>query len=116
MLTRLCSPLPCAQGMSRGLHSDLRTYDSGVPEPEPTLGEVCKTIWAMRQQLTGGLAETIVQHTHEAEQSRQHMTCPTCECLLSARAPVRRTVETMGGGVELERPDFYCWVCRRGHY
>src|SRR5947207_14139325 len=30
MLTRLCSPLPCAQGMSRCLHSDLRTYDSGV--------------------------------------------------------------------------------------
>src|SRR2546423_1214230 len=21
-----------------------------------------------------------------------------------------------GGGVELERPYFYCWVCRRGHY
>jgi hypothetical protein len=71
--------------------------ETQLPEPEPTLGEVCKTIWALRQQLTGGLAETSVQHTHEAEQSRQHMTCPTCECLLSARAPVRRTVETMVG-------------------
>ena len=89
--------------------------ETQLPEPEPTLGEVCETIWALRQQLTGGLAETIVQHTHEAEQSRQHMTCPTCECLLSARAPVRRTVETMVGAVALERPYFYCRVCRRGN-
>lgn len=58
----------------------------------------------------------MVQHPHEAEQRRQHMTCPTCECLLSARAPVRRTVETMVGVVELERPYFYCGVCRQGHY
>src|SRR5437764_1164156 len=52
--------------------------ETQLPEPEATLGEVCETIWALRQQLTGGLAETIVQHTHAAEQRRQHMTCPIC--------------------------------------
>jgi hypothetical protein len=67
--------------------------ETQLPEPEPTLGEVCKTIWALRQQLTGGLAETSVQHTHEAEQSRQHMTCPTCEGLLSARAAAQLVTE-----------------------
>src|SRR5439155_23032268 len=74
--------------------------ETQLPEPEPTLGEVCKTIWAMGPQLTGGLAEPIVQHSDEAEQSRQHMTCLTCECLLSASVAVERTVETMRGGGE----------------
>lgn len=87
-----------------------------LPEPEPTLAEVRETIRALRQQLTGGLAETIVQHTHPKEQRRAHLTCPTCERLLAARGPVHRRVETMIGGMEFERPYFYCRVCHQGHY
>jgi hypothetical protein len=90
--------------------------EAQLPEPEPTLVEVSETIRALRQQLTGGLAETIVQHTHLEEQSRAHLTCPTCERLLAARGPVHRRVETMMGGIEFERPYFYCRVCHQGHY
>ena len=72
------------------------------------------TIWTLRQQLTGGLAEMIVQHAHKEEQHRTHWTCPTCERLLTARAPVPRTVETMVGPIALERPYFYCCHCRHG--
>jgi len=90
--------------------------EAQLPEPKPTLVEVSETIRALRQQLTGGLAETIVQHTHPEEQSRAHLTCPTCERLLAARGPVHRRVETMIGGIELERPYFYCRVCRQGNY
>jgi hypothetical protein len=92
----------------------LDRLESELPEVEPTLGQVSETIWALRQQLTGGLAETIVQYTHQEEQGRQHMTCPTCERLLAARGPVRRRVETMVGAVELEWPYFYCRVWRHG--
>ena len=87
-----------------------------LQEPEPTLGEVSETIWALRQQLTGGLAETIVQHAHQGEQHRQHARCPRCERLLKARDLVHRTVETLVGAVELDRPYFYCRVCCRGSY
>jgi hypothetical protein len=90
--------------------------EAQLPASEPTLAEVSETIRALRQQLTGGLAETIVQHTHPKEQSRAHLTCPTCERLLAARGPVHRRVETMIGGMELERPYFYCRVCHQGHY
>jgi len=85
-------------------------------ESEPTLVEVSETIRALRQQLTGGLAETIIEHTYPKEQSRAYLTCPTCKRLLAARGPVHRRVETMVGAVTLERPYFYCRVCREGTY
>jgi hypothetical protein len=56
----------------------------------------------------------MVQHTHQEEQSRQHMPCPTCARLLTARGPVSRRVETMVGAVELARPSFSCRVCSEG--
>ena len=74
------------------------------PEAELTLAQVSETIWTLQQQLTGGLADMIVQHAHKEEQHRTHWTCPTCERLLPARAPVARTVETMIGPIEFERP------------
>jgi Uncharacterised protein family (UPF0236) len=94
----------------------LDLLESELPEVEPTLGQVSETIWALRQHLTGSLAETIVHHTHPEAQSRQPMPCPTCARLLTARGPVCRRVETMVGAVELERPCFYCRVCREGTY
>jgi hypothetical protein len=108
------------QALRQQLHTHfdrwLDRLESALPEGEPTLDQVSETIWALRQQLTGGLAETIVQHIHQEEQSRQHMPCPRCEHLLTARGPVHRCVETMVGVVELERPYFYCRVCREGTY
>ena len=92
----------------------LETYR--LPEAELTLAQVSETIWTLRQQLTGGLAAMIVQHAHKKRTTSTHLTCPPCECLLPASAPVARTVETMVGPIELERPYFYCRRCRHGSY
>ena len=54
----------------------LDALEERLQEPEPTLAEVTEIIWMLRQQLTGGLTETIIQHTHQGEQSRQHARCP----------------------------------------
>jgi hypothetical protein len=94
----------------------LDQLESALPEGAPTLGQVSETVWTLRQQLTSGVAEMIVQHTHQEEQHRPHMPCPTCARLLPARGPVPRCVETMVGTIELERPYFYCRVCRAGTY
>jgi hypothetical protein len=94
----------------------LDQVEAALPEGAPTLGQVSETIWALRQQLTGGVAETIVHHMHPEEQHRPCMPCPTCARVLPARGPVPRCVETMVGVVELERPYFYCQVCRTGTY
>src|SRR5262249_20251069 len=80
--------------------------ETHLPEAELTLAQVRATIWTLQQQLTGGVAEIIVQPAHKDEQHRTRLTCPTCERLLPARAPVARTVETMVGPLELERPYF----------
>ena len=94
----------------------LDQLEAALPEVAPTLGQVSETIWALRQQLTGGVAETIVHHTHREDQHRPYRPCPTCARLLPARGPVHRCVETLVGAVELERPYFYCPVCRAGTY
>jgi hypothetical protein len=85
-------------------------------EPKPTLAQVSETIWALRQQLTSGVAQTILEHTHQDERHRQHLGCASCACLLRARPEVPRTVETMVGAIELERPYFSCRACRLGRY
>jgi len=87
-----------------------------LPEPEPTLAQVTETVWNLRQALTGGLTEAIVEHAHRGEHTRQQSRCPRCARLLKARAPVQRTVETLVGVVQLERPYFYCSACRVGLY
>ena len=94
----------------------LDQLESALPEGAPTLGQVSETVWTLRQQLTSGVAETIVQHTYQEEQHRPHMPCPTCARRLTARGPVHRCVETMVGTIELERPYFYCLGCREGTY
>jgi hypothetical protein len=92
-----------------GLEEQLR-------EPAPTLGQVTETVWNLRQELTGGLTETIVAHAHRGESTRQQTRCPQCERCVQARAPVSRTVETLVGAVQIARPYFYCRPCRCGVY
>ena len=94
----------------------LDQLEAALPEGEPTLGQVSEPIGALRQQLTGGIAETIVHHTSHEAMRQQQMPCPTGARLWTARGPVSRRVETRVGAVELARPYFYCRVCCEGTY
>ena len=92
------------------------TLEQQWHEPPSTLMEVTATVWALRQQLTGGLTETIVAHVHRGEHDRQQSPCPRCDEVLKARERVCRTVETMVGPIQIARPDFSCRPCRFGSY
>jgi hypothetical protein len=94
----------------------LDTLETQWHEPPSTLPEVTAPVWALRQQLTGGITETIVAHVHRGAHDRHQVTCPRCHGVLKARERVCRTVETMVGPVQLERPYFYCRACREGVY
>src|SRR5215475_265774 len=94
----------------------LDTLEQQWHEPPSTLMEVTATVWALRQQLTGGLPETIVKYAHQGECQRQQASCPRCARVLKAQDHVWRTVETMVGPVELKRPYGYCRTCRAGLY
>ena len=92
----------------------LDTLETQWHEPPSTLPEVTATVWALRQQLTGGITETIVQQAHEGERQRTQARCPKCTRVLKVQEHVWRTVETMVGPVTLARPYFYCRACRLG--
>ena len=79
-----------------------------MPDPHTRLAEVTEAVWQLRQELTGGLSETIVAHAHGGERTRQSARCPQCDRRLPARSVVARTVETMVGPVPVERPCFSC--------
>jgi exonuclease VII large subunit len=80
----------------------LDELEAQLQEPAPTLAQVTETVWNLRQELTGSLTETIVEHTHRGECTRQQTRCPQCDRCLQARGPVSRTVETMVGAVQIE--------------
>jgi hypothetical protein len=92
----------------------LDELEAQLQEPAPSLAQVTETVWSLRQALTGGLTKVIVEHAHRGEHTQLQSRCPQCDRLLKARGPVQRTVETLVGLVELERPYFYCPDCRVG--
>jgi hypothetical protein len=96
-----------ANSSRRGLISGLMFLEARLQKPAPTLAEGTTTVWALRQQLASGVTETIILHAAQGEPCRQPTYCPTCEHLLKARTPLRRSVETMVGLVALVRPYFY---------
>jgi hypothetical protein len=81
----------------------LDDFEARLPEPEATLAEVSDLVWQLRQDLTGGLTETLLSHAHASERSRKQAPCPQCDRLLTAHSVVSRTVETLGGPVQFER-------------
>jgi hypothetical protein len=94
----------------------LETLEQQWHEPPSTLTEVTATVWDLRQQLTGGLTETSVAHVSRGEHDRTQANCPRGAGVVKAGEFVCRTVETLVGLVQLERPYFSGRSCRVGHY
>ncbi len=108
------------QALRQQLHDHfdqwLDELETQLPEAEPTVAQVSETIWALRQALTAGVAQTIVEQAHREERDRAYRKCATCARLLKARSAVSRTAHTMIGNIEVQRPYFYCRDCRLGRY
>ncbi|MGE3541146.1 MAG: hypothetical protein AB7N91_27395 [Candidatus Tectimicrobiota bacterium] len=104
--------------LRRQLHTCCDQWLDGLeaqrPEPLLTLGQVTEAGWHQRQALTSRLTETMIPHAHRDAFQRQQSRWAQCDRLWTARPPVRRTVDTMGGTIALERPSFSCCPCRHG--
>ena len=94
----------------------LDELETDLPAADVTLSQLSEAIWSHRQSLTGGIAQTIAEHQHAAEYHRSHSRCSGCERELTARPAVSRTVGTLVGDLDLQRPYFYCRPCRQGCY
>jgi hypothetical protein len=60
----------------------LDEVEAQLPDAEPTFAQVTETIWALRQSLTAGVAQTIVESSHHEEQRRASLRCAACMRLL----------------------------------
>ncbi len=92
----------------------LDEVETELPDAAPTLARVSGTIWGLRQSLTAGIAQTMIEPRHAAELGRASMTGAQCDRRLGARPAVSPTARTMIGDVDLKRPDFYCRDCHLG--
>jgi hypothetical protein len=92
----------------------LDSLEEQVKEPKPTLEQLTRAVWELRQELTGSLTEAWVQHRYGAEQAQRTAPCPQCSRPVVARAGGSRRVETLVGSLALDRPYFYCVPCGQG--
>lgn len=92
----------------------LDALETPLPAPEPTLAQGSETIWTLRQSLTAGIAQTIIEQTHQVEREQKSRRCARCERLLKARPAVSRIARTLVGDVEIERPSCSCRDCHLG--
>ena len=84
----------------------LDEVDAQLSASNATLAQVSETIWSLRQGLTASVAQTIIEQAHQEERNRKALRCTTCDRLVSARPRVSRTVRTLVGDLEIERPYF----------
>ena len=100
------------------LHAYLDRWLDGLeahmPDDTPSLEELTQAVCARRQELTGKVAEALVEQPHGRLLHQRTMWCPPCQCLLPARPAPPRTAHTMVGEVALCRPDFYGPHCQQG--
>jgi hypothetical protein len=64
----------------------------------------------------GELTALLVKQTHADLIEQEYTTCPHCGKALKARGKHPRTVETLIGSINLERPYFYCIDCQQGFH
>lgn len=92
----------------------LDALEERMKEPKPTLEQLTRAVWQLRQELTGSLTTTLLEQRWKAEQQQLTAPCPCCGRAVAARGVVKRTLETLVGEVELARPYFYCVSCSQG--
>jgi hypothetical protein len=54
------------------------TLEAQMKEPKPTLEQMTRAVREVRQELTGGLAEALVEQRYRAEQAQRRAPCPQC--------------------------------------
>ena len=87
--------------MRERLHEQLDVWLDMLEEEmegkEGKLDEFVRAIFEARHELTGLVAESLVEKLHSKELEQTEMVCPKCGRVLTSRDEVERTVETMVG-------------------
>src|SRR6266516_3057063 len=79
----------------------LDTLEEHMTKPKPTLDQITRAVWEVRQELTGSLTMAVLEQHYRPERAQQQAPCPQCGRVVMARGVVSRTVETVVGAVEV---------------
>ena len=77
------------------------------------LGQIEEEIMALRKKLGQELMSSVLKH-QEASQPGPGPKCQGCEVEMKYKGQKKKQVETMAGGVGLERAYYYCPTCQVG--
>lgn len=100
----------------RQLDLFLDALEPQMSQSHPTLEALTAAIFSRRNNLMGELTALLVKQTHADLIEQEYTTCPHCGKALKARGKHPRTVETLIGSINLERPYFYCIDCQQGFH
>ena len=93
---------------------ELEKKSEGEKKKKYTLDEISQAVFEMRGELTGMITQSMMMEIHKKDLNQESMVCPHCKRILKSRELEKRTVETMVGAVNMERPYFYCTKCKEG--
>ena len=80
------------------------------------LSDITSALFNHKADILGQMVLAFIGRRHGELLEQEHCHCPECNRVLKRRGKHKRTVETMAGQFELERPYFYCTRCSLGMY
>lgn len=81
------------------------------------LQEITEAIWENKSSILGGLSLVLIKERYGELLEQEYFECPQCGRVLKRRGdPVKKTLDTKLGGIDLYRPYFYCKHCKEGYY
>jgi hypothetical protein len=78
--------------------------------------DISSAIFSRKADILGQMLLALIQKCHGTLLEQEQCICPQCKRVLKRRGMHKRSVETMAGAIELERPYFYCAHCSLGIY
>lgn len=92
---------------------ELMVWDQNTPEPD--LGQIEEIVLKLRKQLGEKLARAAIEQ-QEKRQPVERPKCPSCEQEMENKGLKSNQVESVVGGIGLERTYYYCPRCKAGYF
>jgi hypothetical protein len=80
------------------------------------LGEISKAIFQERAEILGQLILGFIKKKYGHLLNQQKCDCPDCGKSMQRYEKLSKTIQTLAGHFELERPYFYCRACHFGYF
>ncbi len=84
--------------------------------PMDDLGEISKAVFQERSEIMGQMILGLIKRKYGHLLNQQKCDCSDCGKSMQRHDKLSRTIQTLAGQFELERPYFYCRACRFGYY